>query len=70
MLLKFAQITIELQIILNFLLQSLNVTIFTYKLIFYGTVLKILACVALLSKAGDEVIENISDPLLQRKQMR
>jgi hypothetical protein len=59
MLLKCAQITIELgrHNILNFLLQQLaSDTIFYQKNLFYGRVLKSIACVTLVRKAAEKRI--------------
>jgi hypothetical protein len=55
MLLKCAQFTNKLYIILNFHLQHLvSDTIFTRKLTFYSVVLTSIACVALARKTADE----------------
>jgi hypothetical protein len=55
MLLKCVQITIELRVILNFILQQLvSGTILTGKFAFYHRVSKSVTCVALVRKARQE----------------
>jgi hypothetical protein len=54
-LLKCVQITIQLHVILNVLLQQLGSDNLSEKLTFCGRALKLVACVALVHEAADEV---------------
>jgi hypothetical protein len=70
MLLKCAQITIQLHIILNLLLQQLvSDTILPVKFTFYGRVLKSIACVALVREAAGERRTAILFQILRSKKI-
>jgi hypothetical protein len=68
--LKCAQIAIELHIILNLVLQLVSDTVFIWKSTFYGRVLKLLACMALVHKAVDKIrVMIFSNPSEKRKEI-
>jgi hypothetical protein len=67
--LKCAQISKELHIILNLLLQQLvSDTILPGKLTFYGRVLKSIACVPPVCKAADEIKVTFFFQILRSKE--